>query len=350
MKILYGIQGTGNGHLSRAEEIIPEFSKYADVDVIISGNQSQLKSSFEINYKKSGLTFMASKKGKVDLLSTIFKSHPIDFIRDIKNFPIKHYDLVISDFEPISAWSALIHNVPSIELSHQAAVLHSSSPKPEKKDVISNYILSHYCPSKLKFGFHFEEYDKQIYGPIIRNEIRQLDPIKSNHYTVYLPAYDNKRILSILAHFPVEWHVFSKYTKSEYKENNVVFKPIEKESFTNSLISCEGILCGAGFELPAEALFLGKKLMVIPMSGQFEQECNAESLRRVGVTVLTELSLSFYREFNYWINFEKPIVVKYENQLTKVVEDVLTTFENKQIPEVNFERILLNPQFYRYFL
>ena len=52
MKILYGIQGTGNGHLSRAEEIIPEFSKYADVDVIISGNQSQLKSSFEINYNK----------------------------------------------------------------------------------------------------------------------------------------------------------------------------------------------------------------------------------------------------------------------------------------------------------
>ena len=349
MKILYGIQGTGNGHLSRAEEIIPEFLKHADVDVIISGNQSQLKSSFEINYNKSGLTFMASKKGKVDLMSTIFKSHPIDFIRDIKNFPIKQYDLVISDFEPISAWSALIHNVPSIELSHQAAVLHQSSPKPIKKDVISNYILSHYCPTKLKFGFHFEEYDKQIYSPIIRDAVRQLEPSNSNHFTVYLPAYDNKRILNILAHFPVEWHVFSKYTTIEYTEKNVTFKPIDKDSFTASLISCKGILCGAGFELPAEALYLGKKLMVIPMSGQFEQECNAESLRRMGVTVLTELSLSFYRELNYWINFEKPIAVNFNNQLKNVIDDVLNAFENKQIPEVNFERILLNPQFYRYF-
>jgi uncharacterized protein (TIGR00661 family) len=176
-----------------------------------------------------------------------------------------------------------------------------------------------------------------------------LEPSNSNHFTVYLPAYDNKRILNILAHFPVEWHVFSKYTTIEYTEKNVTFKPIDKDSFTASLISCKGILCGAGFELPAEALYLGKKLMVIPMSGQFEQECNAESLRRMGVTVLTELSLSFYRELNYWINFEKPIAVNFNNQLKNVIDDVLNAFENKQIPEVNFERILLNPQFYRYF-
>ena len=40
MKILYGIQGTGNGHLSRAEEIVPILKKMAHVDVLISGNQS----------------------------------------------------------------------------------------------------------------------------------------------------------------------------------------------------------------------------------------------------------------------------------------------------------------------
>ncbi len=46
------------------------------------------------------------------------------------------------------------------------------------------------------------------------------------------------------------------------------------------------MLCGAGFETPAEALFLGKKLMVIPMKGQYEQHINAASLKELGIPVL----------------------------------------------------------------
>ena len=51
------------------------------------------------------------------------------------------------------------------------------------------------------------------------------------------------------------------------------------------------MLCGAGFELPAEALFLNKKLMVIPMMGQYEQLCNGESLKKIGVVILDKLCL-----------------------------------------------------------
>ena len=34
MKILYAIQGTGNGHLSRAKEIIPALMNRAQVDIL----------------------------------------------------------------------------------------------------------------------------------------------------------------------------------------------------------------------------------------------------------------------------------------------------------------------------
>jgi hypothetical protein len=37
-------------------------------------------------------------------------------------------------------------------------------------------------------------------------------------------------------------------------------------------------LCNAGFETPAEALFMDKKLFVIPIHNQYEQECNACAL------------------------------------------------------------------------
>ncbi|MFM7329964.1 MAG: glycosyl transferase, partial [Bacteroidota bacterium] len=38
MRILYAIQGTGNGHLARAEEIIPILFSYGKVDLFVSGS------------------------------------------------------------------------------------------------------------------------------------------------------------------------------------------------------------------------------------------------------------------------------------------------------------------------
>jgi hypothetical protein len=42
MNILFAIQGTGNGHLSRAQDIYPELLKYGNVDVLISGIQADV--------------------------------------------------------------------------------------------------------------------------------------------------------------------------------------------------------------------------------------------------------------------------------------------------------------------
>ncbi|NDC42475.1 MAG: glycosyl transferase, partial [Chitinophagia bacterium] len=42
MKILFAIQGTGNGHLSRARDVYPELLKYGETDVLISGIQADV--------------------------------------------------------------------------------------------------------------------------------------------------------------------------------------------------------------------------------------------------------------------------------------------------------------------
>ena len=39
MKILYAVQGTGNGHFSRAQDVIPLLKKKAQVDILVSGTQ-----------------------------------------------------------------------------------------------------------------------------------------------------------------------------------------------------------------------------------------------------------------------------------------------------------------------
>ena len=36
MKIFYAVQATGNGHISRAIEILPYLRKYGEVDIFLS--------------------------------------------------------------------------------------------------------------------------------------------------------------------------------------------------------------------------------------------------------------------------------------------------------------------------
>ncbi len=330
MKVLYAIQGTGNGHLSRAEDIVPYLQKRCDVDILVSGTQSQLTPSFQIDYQLRGMSFMASKKGKVALLKTAVNTNIFTFFKEITQFPAKQYDLIISDFEPISAWSAKYHGVKSVELSHQAAVAHPNAPKPLEKHRVGSAILGNYCPSHRKYGFHFESYAPSIFTPVIREKIRELNPENLGHYTVYLPAYHDDYIIQTLMHFPVEWQIFSKYAQSRYRVNNVWVNPIDSKQFTESLRTSEGVLCGAGFELPAEALFLGKKLMVIPMMGQYEQLCNAESLRNLGVVVLDKLCLLQRRTISSWILNIKRIEVYYPNRTENIIDTIFNDLNPSQ--------------------
>ena len=98
---------------------------------------------------------------------------------------------------------------------------------------------------------------------MIRSEDQTPSTEKKSHYTVYLPAYSDKRIIRILSTIKdIQWEVFSKHSKTTYREGKLFIRPIENDSFIESLSSCTGILCGAGFETPAEASISEKKLLV----------------------------------------------------------------------------------------
>lgn len=62
--------------------------------------------------------------------------------------------------------------------------------------------------------------------------------------------------------------------------DNVWLCPFHRGNFLNDLRSCSGVICQAGFELPSEALHLGKKLLVKPLHRQYEQLSNATGLVR----------------------------------------------------------------------
>lgn len=286
MKILYAIQGTGNGHVSRAREIVPLLQQHGEVDLLISGTQVDVKLSQEIKYNFHGFSFIFGKKGGVDHYKTWKNMKLPQFRKDMKALPLNDYNLILNDFEPISAWACRLQGIESVSLSHQASFKSKKVPRPKTVDW-GKLILSRYAPTTHHIGFHFDRYDDFIYKPVIRSEIRNLTPTNLGHYTVYLPAIDDKTLVNVLKQIPqVRWEVFSKHTKVAYADGNVFVEPINNEKFNQSMASCEGVFTGGGFEGPAEALHLGKKLLVAPMRFQYEQQCNAYALKQFGLPVI----------------------------------------------------------------
>jgi uncharacterized protein (TIGR00661 family) len=232
--------------------------------------------------------------------------------------------LVVNDFEPVSAWAAKLAGVPCISLSHQFAVLEPEAPKPIKQDWTGKWIMQHYAPVSAGIGFHFKPYSHRTFTPVIRQQVRETPSYQGNHITVYLPSYDNERLIKVFSNLPAEqWHIFSKHTFREFRLGNIWIRPIDNARFLESMASSKAVLCGAGFETPAEALFLGKKLLVIPMKNQYEQQCNAAALAEMGVTTLKSLKKKYLPEIESWLSSEPLPEVDYPDVVPAVIERVL---------------------------
>ncbi|MEQ8362915.1 MAG: glycosyltransferase family protein [Cyclobacteriaceae bacterium] len=320
MKILYAIQGTGNGHLSRAIDVVPELKKHGELDLFVSGAQAEIELPFPVKYKSKGLSFYFGKSGGINFYKT-FKKNSTSVVQEIDQFPVEDYDLIVNDFEPISSWAAKKKKVPIVGLGHQSALLSKKAPRPKKKDPFGEWILKKYAPVKKYVGFHFEEYDKNIYTPVIRKAIRDAMVSDKGHYTVYLPAYDDKKLVQLFLKFPkIKWHVFSKHVKNAYHVDKVSVYPVSGAAFVESIISSHGVLTGAGFETPAEVLQLNKKLMVVPMKNQYEQHCNAAALKKMGVPILRKLKKKNQDKVEKWLEESKPLDISFPDTTAEAVQ------------------------------
>ena len=290
-RILYAIQGTGNGHVARAREIVPILQKYGELDLLLSGDQSEVSLDHPIRYRLKGLTFLYNRQGGISYWRTLWKNNLFQLWKDIRSLSVQDYDLVINDFEFTSAWACRWRRKKCYALGHQAAFRSARVPRPSKRSALGEFILKWYAPAQQGIGFHFDHFDHAVFPPVIRTEVRQLRPTQAGHYTVYLPAYGDEELEKELGKYQhISWQVFSKFAREKQQIGSVQIAPINNADFLQSLASCQGLLTSAGFEGPTEALYLGKKLCVIPIKGQYEQSCNAAGLAALGIVVLHDLN------------------------------------------------------------
>jgi uncharacterized protein (TIGR00661 family) len=290
MKILYAVQATGNGHVSRAQTLLPYLELYGKVDVFLSGSNSHLPFDGPVAYRSKGLSLFYNNKGGLNYWQLIRKTHPAQVIRDAKQLPVKKYDLIINDFDFITSLACKLQGAPSIHFGHQASFQSPVVPRTPVHNSLGAMILNSYVSSTNYIGLHFKSYDYNIFTPILNREIIQAPHSNQGHITVYLSQYPLEVQKAYFKKFKsIDFHIFSSACDKCTIEDNLKIFPVSKDTFSHSLISSHGVITGGGFETPAEAMYLQKKLLLIPIQGQYEQLCNAEAAKEWGATVLSSL-------------------------------------------------------------
>ena len=162
MKILYAIQGTGNGHLTRAIEFYPYLKKFGTVDFLLSGSNCSLENEIPLKYKSRGLSLFYNNSGSLNFSEIRRNIYIREIYHDAENLPVDKYDLVINDFDFVTSLSCFLKNKKSIHIGHQASFAYQGVPLPKQSDFIGKIILKYFTRATRNLGIHFQRYHQNI--------------------------------------------------------------------------------------------------------------------------------------------------------------------------------------------
>lgn len=330
MKIFYAIQATGNGHISRAVQLYPYLQKFGEVDFFLSGNNASLDIHLPIKFKSAGCSLHYSKCGGLNYWDIVRNVKPRQMYKDADALPLKNYDVVINDFDSITSLACKMQKVHSVQFGHQASFISPLTPRPEKKNLMGEMILKHYAPSPKHIGLHFDKYDDFIFPPVIKDEIVNATPKSKGHITVYLPSFQQDCLENAFNKLPnLKFHWFLNGVQAKHTIRNITYFPVNQKAFNKSLINCEGIITGGGFETPAEALYLEKKILSIPIRKHYEQECNAAALKKLGVPVLYDVGDDFDLIIENWLDSPIQYPKMKANTINETLQFLFDTYNDK---------------------
>lgn len=324
MKIFYGVQGTGNGHITRARAMAQKLKeREVNVDWMFTGRPRESFFDMEVfgSYLwNEGLSFSVSQ-GRIQYINTAISNDLWTFMRDVRALDLKGYDLVITDFEPVTAWAAKVQGVKAVGISHQYSFNYNIPIS--GAGLLDLGILRYFAPVSVGLGVHWHHFDSPILPPII--EVQKLDYQKNpRKIIVYLPFEDLKTVIAILKEFKgFEFHIYGQVDSFDLEDKfeNIKVRRLSRPEFSNDFADCEGVIANAGFMLASESLHAGKKLLVKPLHGQVEQLSNALALTRLGFAeVMNEFDA---RKIEIWLNQKSRTLIRFPDVAGAVADWLL---------------------------
>jgi uncharacterized protein (TIGR00661 family) len=318
--ILYGVNGEGAGHSTRAKEVLNHLvAKGHKVHVASFDRGLQnLKADFDVT-EIYGFRF-AYVNNRVRYKRTIAKNL-ITVPQAAKSLTfLKHLcqderiDLIITDFEPLTCHIGRKLRIPVISIDNQHCLTNAvvSYPKQYRSDAaaakIVTKLMTPHARAYLVISFFTAPIRKRntfLFPPLLRQEILAATPTEGDHVLVYVtsPAPALAKLLA-----SVRGRFIAYGFGREGTEANIVFKKPSLDGFFHDLTSARAIIANSGFSLVTEALHLRKPYLAVPVSHQFEQIFNAYWLQKSGYGTYWEqlnkeridsflYNLPHYREF-----------------------------------------------------
>ena len=292
--ILYGVNGEGSGHSTRAKEVIAHLQQAGHRVHVVSFDRGlrNLSSSsevteifgFRIAYVNNEVRYRRTLAKNLIKAPRAARSMG-NLLRRMDEWQI---DLVITDFEPLSCHAGRRKRVPVISIDNQHCLTNVvvSLPRHFRRDAAAVKLVTRLIIPRASvylvtsfFSARVRKRNTFLFPPILRKEILEAKPYAGDHVLVYVtsPSRDLARMLK-----QVRCRFIAYGFDREGQEGNVVFKKPSMDGFLNDLAGCKAIIANAGFSLVSEALHLGKPYLAVPVEHQFEQIFNAYYLEKTG--------------------------------------------------------------------
>lgn len=292
--ILYGVNGEGAGHSTRAKEVISHLQERGHTVHIVSFDRglANLRKDFEVTeiygwrlayvnnqvrYRRTvarNLLTVRRTAASVSRLKTLIDEQEID--------------LVVTDFEPLSCHAGKSKHLPVISIDNQHCLTNTdvSYPKQYRRDAAAAKMVTRLMVPRADaylvtsfFAAPVTRPKTFVFPPILRECILKAKPREGEHILVYVtsPAPALAKLLALVRCSFVAYG-FGR----EGQESDIAYKKPSLDGFLADLIGAKAIIANAGFSLVTEALHLGKPYLAVPVEHQFEQVFNAYWLERAG--------------------------------------------------------------------
>lgn len=314
MRILYGVQGTGNGHITRAIAVTEALSKAAqvEIDVLVSGRpMEELPITANRFIWRDGLTFVTSA-GNIQLAKTVTSNNIPRMVLDISRLDLSEYDMIVTDFEPVVSWAARLRRRETIGIGHQYAFNYSVPMRGD--DWLSRTVMRNFAPATRSVGLHWHHFDHPILPPIVDISVDAGRIVQPNKVVVYLPFEDAKQVIKLLG--KCGDHEFYVYHPRVIDQDlgHIHTRRTSRITFKDDLLSSNAVICNSGFELISECLALGIRIFTKPLAGQVEQLSNGAALAELGYATVSDNL--FLPSIEKWLKSSHAVQVTYPNVQT----------------------------------
>ena len=292
--ILYGVNGEGAGHSTRAKEVISHLQAKGHAVHIVSFDRGliNLRKDFEvteiagwrITYVNNQVRYQKTIAN--NLLTARKTAASISKLKDL--IDEEAIDLVVTDFEPLTCRAGRRKRIPVIAIDNQHCLTNTdvTYPSQYRRDAAAAKMVTRLMVPRANaylvtsfFEAQVTEPNTFLFPPILRECILKAKPRQGEHVLVYVtsPAPELAKLLAGVR-CPFVAYGFGR----EGQDGNILFKKPSLDGFFADLISAKAIIANAGFSLVTEALHLGKPYLAVPVEHQFEQIFNAYFLDKVG--------------------------------------------------------------------